>query len=147
MRRAITFACAIGVAALALGFEPALAAEPQPGLWEIHKSFARGGTSTQRPVRTRCISAEQAGQFAQLPSREVKVGPAVCKSFAVDKTDNGTTWATLCPSLPFRFAASYVGDTPQHYIWMFRREIMLAGQPIATSTVTIEGRRIGECPK
>ena len=145
MRWAITFACGIGVATLTLNFAPTLAAEPQPGLWEIHKSFS--GTSTPRPVRTRCISAEQASHFAELPSREVRVGPALCKSFELDKTDNGTTWTTLCPSLPFRFAASYVGDTPQHYIWMFRREIMLAGQPIASSTVTIEGKRIGECPK
>jgi hypothetical protein len=147
MSRAIAFACTVGIATVGFNFEPALAAEPQPGLWEIHKTYDSGGTSKKRPVKTWCMSAERAAHFSQLPSREVTVGPGVCKSFELSKTDNGTTWTTQCPSLPFRMAASYVGDTPQHYVWTFRREIIVAGQRLATSTVTIEGKRIGECPK
>jgi hypothetical protein len=145
MRRAITFACDIAVATLTFNFAPALAAEPQPGLWEIHQTVEPDGTA--RPTRTRCIDAEQASQFAELPSREATVGLATCKSVDLHKTDNGMTWTTQCPPLPLRIAASYLVDTPQHYTLRFRREMLVHGQVLASSTVTIEGRRIGECPK
>ena len=135
------------VALALLPWLPARAAEPQPGLWEIHRTIEGGGTSTVRPTRTRCVTAAQVSQFAQMASHEVTVGPATCQNLDLHQTETGMTWTTQCPTLPVRIAASYVVDSPQHYIWTFRRDIIVAGHVLATSTVTIDGRRIGECPK
>lgn len=148
MRWVTAFACGLGCATVGLGFAPALAVEPEPGLWEVQKSVARAGASELRPLRTRCISAEQASRLAQPPAPNVTaIGAATCKTFDLHKTNTGITWTTQCPSLAFRLIASYVGDTSQHYVWTFRRETVLVGQVLASSTVTIEGKRVGECPK
>jgi hypothetical protein len=145
-RRSLSLIAASVPFALLTSF-PARAADPQPGLWEIHKTIESRGASTARPTRTRCMTAEQVSQFAQLGSREFSVGQATCTSVYLSKTDGGVTWITQCPPLPLRIAASYTSDSPQHYVLTFRREIIVAGHVLASGGFTIEGKRIGECPK
>ena len=126
---------------------PGLAADaPEPGLWQTTSKSERNGVVRVRPTRTRCISPEQSRDFAARTTRDFNSSLASCQTVDPRKTDNGMKWLLVCTgALPVSGVASYAFDSPEHYLATVQTRVQLLGVNVQ-STLTIEGKRIGECP-
>ena len=132
-------------AALLLASRAARAAEPQPGWWEV--KVRTGSPAGQREtVNTSCVTPEHTKNIA------TGFGPAENPSTACKRTSynwDGTkiTLQVQCqmPNSTSVGDMVYVFDTPTHYTATMTNKISLRGQNIV-STMTMEGRRLGECP-
>jgi len=136
-------------AALLLAFilvSDARAAEPQPGLWEV--KIRTGGPSAPREqVNTDCVTPEHTKNIA------TGFGPAENPGSSCTRANykwDGTkiTYQIQCkmPNSTSEGDVTYIFDTPTHYTATMTNKISVRGQNIV-STMTMEGRRLGECPK
>ena len=143
---------ATGAVGLALTVAPVGAADLQPGLWELSSKSDRDGVIAQRPLRKQCITPDKAKQVTEqvsraLPKNEFGNRGANCKIIDLKTTDQEVTWRTECSGFfPAEQTGRYVVDSPQHVTSEVHSSVKLA-QKTLSSTVTTEGRRIGECPK
>lgn len=146
-RRLIQLACS-SAAVLGLTASIAIAADvPQPGLWQVASKTERRGAAKEQPVRTFCMTPEKARNFSESFVRDFNTATGSCKSIDPHKTDTGMNWSIQCgPEMPLKATATYALDGPQRYVATIRSEATFAGRTLI-STRTIEGRRIGECPK
>ena len=137
-----------GAAALLCFAGAAHAADaPEPGLWEITTRSERNGVAREPRTRTHCIMPDRAPDFmSRAEANFAKVlGP--CTSIDRRKTENGSSWRIQCSAeLPIQADASYAFQSAQHYVATLRSRLTLPGET-ANSTITVEGKRIGECPK
>jgi uncharacterized protein DUF3617 len=134
---------------LAISSLPTRAVELQPGLWEVSGKKESNGVITQRPTRTQCITPEKAKEVSSRTSIELSVsrGGESCKTVDSKKTDTGITWRMQCAGLiTAEQTGSVVLDSPHHYTILFKTTATV-GRRTLTSTLTTEGRRIGECPQ
>ena len=128
---------------------PANAVDLQPGLWEVSGKSERGGVITPRATRTKCITPEKAKDISSRTSIEFSLsrGSESCKTVDSQKTANGMTWRLQCAGLiTAEQTGSFVFDSPQHYTILLKTTAT-TGRRTLTSTLTVEGRRIGECPR
>jgi type II secretory ATPase GspE/PulE/Tfp pilus assembly ATPase PilB-like protein len=138
-----------GVTSPGLAAMPAQAVELQPGLWEVTSKSERDGVIKQRPTKTDCITPEKAKEASRRTSIELGIsrGSESCKVVGTQKTDNGMTWRMQCVGpISGEQTGSYVIHSPQHYTAV-ANTITTAGRRALTSTLTVEGRRTGECPQ
>jgi hypothetical protein len=131
---------------LAFIFVPyARAVEPRPGLWEV--KIRTGGPSDPREtVNTSCVTPEHTKNIA------TGFGPAEQPGSSCTQANykwDGTkiTYQIQCkmPNSTSEGDVTYVFDTPTHYTATMKNKISVRGQNIV-STITMEGRRLGECP-
>jgi hypothetical protein len=154
MRRILLIAC---IVASSLALSEAVAIEMQPGLWVLTSKSERGGVGQTNPTKVRCISAEESKSAASRTSVALTVratallndrfGKDACKIIESKKTDDGASWLMRCNGIT---TAEQEGglkfDSPRHYTSSIRTTVSFQGKT-ATSTLTSEGRRTGECPK
>jgi hypothetical protein len=141
---------AAGVFAVVMLFAvSARAIDLQAGLWEISTKHERDGVTIPAPMRTKCIAPEQAKIISEraFPPAEFNRQGRTCKVSDLHKTDKEMTWRIECSGLfPAEQTGRYVVDSPQHYMSELKSSVKLPTKTLS-STVTNEGRRIGECPK
>ncbi len=136
-------------AALLLAFilvPDARAAEPQPGLWEV-KIKTGGPSAPHEQVNTSCVTPEHTKNIA------TGFGPADTPGTSCTQANykwDGTriTYQIQCkmPNSTSEGDVTYVFDTPTRYTATMKNKISVRGQSIVT-TMTMEGRRVGDCPK
>lgn len=134
---------------LVMAAVPAVAVEMQPGLWEVSSKSERDGVVTTRPTKTQCITPEKAKEASGRTSIEFSIsrGSETCKIVDSQKTDKGMNWRMQCAGpIPAEQTGSSLFDSPQHYTTITKTTATAARKTL-TSTMTVEGRRIGECPK
>lgn len=135
--------------ALALAIGGAQAADrPQPGLWEVITKHERAGVGKTDPLKQRCITAEQAKSFG---SREaIPAGDRngmTCKLADWQAHPDGTSWRIACSgAMTAEQTGRYVFDSAQHFTATMTTTVSTPGRE-RVSVLTIESRRIGECPK
>jgi hypothetical protein len=140
---------AASVVLIVLGGRPSAADGPQPGLWKITTRSQMAGAPVRESSRTACLSAEAGADPYRLVLGDSKPQPG-CEQFHELKADT-LSWRTECSGgRGISGQGSMLFDTPQHGSGsetvtksvggMGLRE----GQTVAM-TVTIEGRRIGDC--
>jgi len=136
-----------GATSLGLTAVPAKAVELQPGLWEMTSKTERAGVVKARPTKTRCITPEQVKAFVDRAPYQKTGTDQSCKSADLKQAGDKMSWRIQCTGkLPMETNASYTFDNPQHDTALFRTTVTIMGKT-ASSTLTVEGRRIGECPK
>jgi hypothetical protein len=150
-------ACGAFVAALGIVLivPPTHAAQPQPGQWRVvTKTTIAGlppgvpaGMGAQEHTQTQCITPEQAkdpGKNWQRP--DAPRGNQNCTNknawngnvLTIDSTCAGNPPATVKGTITF--------DSPTHYKGVMNSASSGGGMAMQV-TVTMEGQRIGECPK
>lgn len=123
------------------------AAEPRPGLWKIVAVSERNGMTVGERRADTCLTAEQAKSLT-----EIQLDPAFdpkqdCKTVDTQRLGNSLTWRIQCSgSIPIETAALYVFDSPEHYSAVITTTLMIVRRPL-TSTLRIEGQRVGECQR
>jgi hypothetical protein len=151
----LRFWCSVIVALLVSPFAQAL--ELQPGLWEIASKSERDGISRSLPTRSQCLTPEKAKRASSRSVSEIsslvgeKLGSKertkTCKVESSERTDAELNWQIRCPG---QVQAEQIGkiryDNPRHYTTILTIR-MTVGLRTLSSTVTMEGRRTGECPR
>jgi len=142
---------AFGLAVVfAIGGGAARAADrPQPGLWEVITKHERGGVGKTEPAKQRCITAEQAKNFGSrdtVPVANSRNG-MTCKLADWQANADGVSWRIACSgAMTAEQSGRYVFDAAQHFTTTMTTTVSTPGRE-RVSVLTIESRRIGECPK
>jgi len=135
------------VALLILTALAAHAADPQPGLWQVTVKSAAPGGQVREHVSTSCVTPEQTKNL------QSGFGPPEnpnmpCKRTSFERQGNRVTYHVQCTmqSATSEGDGTFIFDTPTHYSATVTNRIAMQGQTITTTT-TMEGRRVGECPR
>lgn len=126
---------------------PTRAADPEPGLWQVTaKSSAAGGPAREH-TSTSCITPEQTKNL------QSGFGPPEnpnmpCKRTSFQRQGDRVTYHVQCTmqGATSEGDGTFIFDTPTHYTATVTNRIAMQGQTITTTT-TMEGRRVGECPR
>ena len=124
----------------------ARAAEPHPGWWEV-KIKSAGPSGPHEVVNNYCIRPEHTKNIATGFSPAENPGTS-CTQVNYKWDGTRLTYQIQCkmPNSTSEGDVIYVFDTPTHYTATMTNKISVRGQSIVT-TMTMEGRRVGECPK
>jgi hypothetical protein len=135
----------------------AAAVEMQPGLWELTTKVDRDGVGATRPLRARCVTAENANAARTATALDIgtgfrtTLGPSVGKeNCKLIDAKNGTdlmTWRLQCTgstSAQREFTARF--DSPRHYVMVTKTSVTV-GNKTVTVISTTEGQYKGECPR
>ena len=135
------------VALLILTALAAQAADPQPGLWQVTVKSAAPGGQVREHVSTSCVTPEQTKNL------QSGFGPPEnpnmpCKRTSFERQGNRVTYHMQCTMQggTSESDGTFIFDTPTHYSATVTNRIAMQGQTITTTT-TMEGRRVGECPR
>jgi uncharacterized protein DUF3617 len=133
----------LGIAAAPL---PAAADGIEPGLWQITETIIMNGNRTPSQMRTRCLSAEQAGDTAATFSPEYRTVNSDCERAEFSSTASRLKWRMLCKGqLDMDVSGDFTFDTPKHYSAKIESKGSVAGQTMVETSVTIDGEHLGEC--
>jgi hypothetical protein len=142
------FALAVALASLTLG--QAQAAQPQPGQWKVttKMTFTGGppGMGPEERTQLQCITPEQAKDPRSAFAEATNSGGQNCTT----KRDwNGSvlSFETTCRSETQSTKGSMTFDTPTHYRGVMNTSAPAGGGASMQLTVTMEGQRVGECPR
>lgn len=119
----------------------------RPGQWRITTRVLMNGTTMPAEVKTRCLTAEQAGDPARTFSPEVAAVNTACERLD-QKLDRGRlTWRMRCRGqIDIDVEGEFNFDSPERYIATVRTKAFMAGRPVADSSAAIEGVHAGPCP-
>jgi hypothetical protein len=133
----------LGIAAAPL---PAAVDGIEPGLWQITETIIMNGNRTPSQMRTRCLSAEQAGDTAATFSPEYRTVNSDCERAEFSSTTSRLKWRMLCKGqLDMDVSGAFTFDTPKHYSAKIESKGSVAGQTMVETSVTIDGEHLGEC--
>lgn len=133
-------------AALWLGGAPARADGIAPGLWKITETIIMNGAASAPQVKTRCLSAEQAGDTAKTFSPEYRTVNSECERTEYASTATKLKWRMECKGqMDMDVAGDFTFDTTSHYTATISSKGSMAGQQVINTSVAIEGEQIGEC--
>jgi Protein of unknown function (DUF3617) len=125
---------------------PALADGIEPGLWQITETIIMNGNRTPSQMRTRCLSAEQAGDTAATFSPEYRTVNSDCERAEFSSTASRLKWRMLCKGqLDMDVSGDFTFDTPKHYSAKIESKGSVAGRTMVETSVTIDGEHLGEC--
>jgi hypothetical protein len=140
---ATTHALALLCAAATL---PAAADGIEPGLWQITETIIMNGNRTPSQTKTRCLSAEQAGDTATTFSPEYRTVNSDCERAEFSSTASRLKWRMLCKGqLDMDVSGDFAFDTPKHYSAKIESKGSVAGRTMVETSVTIDGEHLGEC--
>ena len=140
------FAASLAFAAVLLFTPDARAAEPQPGWWEV-KIKSMGPSGPHEVVNNNCVTPEH--------TKNIATGFSPVENPGTSCTQVNYKWDGTRLSFQIRCDIQgsksegemvYVFDTPTHYTATMTNKISVRGQSIVT-TMTMEGRRVADCPK
>lgn len=117
----------------------------QAGQWQITGKRERNGVVSERPPVTRCITAEEARNIPKQPAGTTQ--GATCQPADYKESGKTASWRMHCTG-PFTLdtTANYSVPDPQHYSATFVTTIIVNGKS-TSSTLTLQGIRLAECPK
>jgi hypothetical protein len=125
---------------------PAAADGIEPGLWQITETIIMNGSRTPSQMRTRCLSAEQAGDTAATFSPEYRTVNSDCERAEFSSTASRLKWRMLCKGqLDMDVSGDFTFDTPKHYSAKIESKGSVAGRTMVETSVTIDGEHMGEC--
>jgi hypothetical protein len=125
---------------------PAVADGIEPGLWQITETIIMNGNRTPSQMRTRCLSAEQAGDTAATFSPEYRTVNSDCERAEFSSTASRLKWRMLCKGqLDMDVSGDFSFDTPKHYSAKIESKGSVAGRTMVETSVTIDGEHMGEC--
>jgi Protein of unknown function (DUF3617) len=125
---------------------PAVADGISPGLWQVTETVVMNGAASAPQVRTRCLSAEQAGDTAATFSPEYRTVNSDCERAEFQSTASNLKWRMLCKGqMDMDVSGDFTFDTPKHYTATIRSKGSMAGREFVNTSVAIVGEHLGEC--
>jgi hypothetical protein len=125
---------------------PAAADGIEPGLWQITETIVMNGNPMPSQTRTRCLSAEQAGDTAKTFSPEYRTVNSDCERAEFLSTASRLKWRMLCKGqLDMDVSGDFTFDTPKHYTAKIESKGSMGGRTMVETSVAIDGEHLGEC--
>jgi hypothetical protein len=125
---------------------PAMADGMSPGLWQVTETVTMNGRATAPQVRTRCLSAEQAGDTAATFTPEYRTPNPNCERAEFESTASKLRWRMLCKGqMEMDVSGDFIFDTPKHYTATIQSKGTMGGREVVNTSVAIEGEHQGEC--
>jgi hypothetical protein len=142
-------AMVLGMALLAasgLGAGSAAADGIAPGEWKLTETVVMNGNKTPSQVRTRCLSAEQAGDTATTFSPEYRTVNSGCERVEFNSTAKALRWRMKCTGqMDMDVSGDFTFDNPKHYTATIISKGAMGGREFVNTSVAIEGEHIGDC--
>ena len=137
---------ALVIAALIASATLAGAADgPRPGMWKVTTRVNREGTTSEPNSQTNCVTAAQMkdpGQSLMPPD----TADEKCTRTHYEWTGAKLNWRMQCSGkMAMSGGGDIVFDTPEHYRGKITTTGSINGHDF-TSTIMLEGERVGECP-
>ena len=137
---------ATGLAAFCVMISHAAADGIAPGEWRLTETVVMNGNRTPPQTRTRCLSAEQAGNPAATFSPEYRTVNSDCERVEFNSTATALRWRMKCTGqMDMDVAGDFTFDTPTHYTAIITSRGAMAGREFVNSSVAIEGEHVGDC--
>jgi hypothetical protein len=134
------------VAFLCAAASPAVADGISPGLWQVTETVVMNGAATPAQVRTRCLSAEQAGDTAATFTPEYRAASPNCERSEFQSTASKLKWRMLCKGqMEMDVSGDFTFDTPKHYSATIQSKGTMGGREVVNTSVAIQGEHLGEC--
>jgi Protein of unknown function (DUF3617) len=97
-------------------------------------------------TRTRCLSAEQAGDTATTFSPEYRTVNSGCERVEFKSTATELRWRMKCTGqMNMDVSGEFTFDTPKHYSAKIVSKGAMGGQELVNTSVSIEAEHIGDC--
>jgi hypothetical protein len=142
----------VSVTACAIAFLGALAGLPaaadgiSPGLWQLTETVIMNGAASAPQVRTRCLSAEQAGDTGATFTPEYRNVNSNCERAEFQSTASKLKWRMVCKGqMDMDVSGDFTFDTPKHYTATIQSKGSMAGREFVNTSVAIVGEHLGEC--
>ncbi len=117
-----------------------------PGMWKITETVIMNGATSPPQVKTRCLSAEQAGDTAKTFSPEYRTVNSACERTEYLSTATNLKWRMECKGqMDMDVAGDFIFDTTSHYTATISSKGSIAGRQLIETNVAIEGEQVGEC--
>jgi Protein of unknown function (DUF3617) len=137
---------ALALVCAALAPLPAVADGIEPGLWQITETVIMNGNRTPSQTKTRCLSAEQAGDTAKTFSPEYRTVNSDCERAEFSSTAERLRWRLLCKGqLDMDVSGDFNFDTPKHYSAKIASKGSMGGRTMVETSVDIVAEHLGEC--
>jgi len=125
---------------------PAFADGISPGLWQVTETVVMNGNASTPQVKTKCLSADQAGDTAKTFSPEYRTVNSDCERAEFESTASKLKWRMLCKGqLDMDVSGDFTFDTSKHYTAKIQSKGSMAGRTMVETSVAIEGEHLGEC--
>jgi hypothetical protein len=137
---------AVLIAGGSLGAGNAVADGIAAGEWKLTETMVMNGNKTPPQSRTRCLSAEQAGDTATTFSPEYRTVNSGCERVEFKSTATALRWRMKCTGqMDMDVSGDFTFDTPKHYTATIVSKGAMLGREFVNTSVSIEGEHIGEC--
>jgi Protein of unknown function (DUF3617) len=140
-------ATVIGLALLCcVGAGAAAADGIAPGEWKLTETVVMNGNKTPSQTRSRCLSAEQAGDTATTFSPEYRTINSGCERVEFNSTATALRWRMVCTGqMDMDVSGDFSFDTPKHYTATIISKGAIGGKEFVNTRVAIEGEHVGDC--
>jgi hypothetical protein len=136
----------LGTAACCIGATFAAADGIAPGEWKLTETVIMNGQATPTQTRTRCLSAEQAGDTAATFTPEYGAVNSGCSRVEFKSTATALSWRMQCTGqMEMDVKGDFSFDNPKHYSARIVSKGAVGGREFVNSSVSIEGEHVGEC--
>ena len=118
----------------------------QPGLWKITTVVVNNGMTLPPQTKSRCLTAEQAGDLAETFSPQFGGMNTTCERTQYSKTEQKLTWRLECRGqFNMDTVAEFTFFSPLRYTAAISTKGWVGNQQVADSQVTLEGEYAGAC--
>lgn len=118
----------------------------KPGLWKITTVMINNGMKVPPQVNTRCLTAEQAGNLAEMFSPRFGGVNSVCERTAHEQSSRKMSWQLQCKGqMNMDVAGEFWFDSSTHYTATIATKGSMAGRQIFNSISALEGEYVGAC--
>ncbi len=119
----------------------------KPGLWKITTVMINNGIKVPPQINTRCLTAEQAGNMAEMFSPRFGGVNSQCEKTAQEQSSKKMTWHLQCKGqMDMDVAGEFWFDSSIHYTATITTKGWMAGRQIFNSISALEGEYAGACP-
>lgn len=147
----LVFSCraAIFSAFLATIFAPAAHAEGlEAGLWKTINTPEIDGMTGPPRESARCLTAEAVGDLERTFSPIARTTNSTCERVVHESTPQRLRWQLICTGqLDMDVAGDFVFERPDRYTATVLAKTAMLGKQLQTVRTTIEGQRVGDCPR
>ena len=113
---------------------------------QLTETVTMNGAPATPQVRTRCLSAEQAGDTAATFTPEYRNASSNCDRSEFQSTASKLKWRMLCKGqMDMDVAAVFDFDSPRHYTAIILTRGYMAGALTNDVKTELEGEHLGAC--
>jgi hypothetical protein len=132
---------------ISLGIAQRADAAPKPGLWKVVTHISRNGATSPPDTHTSCVTADQMKDPGKTIMPQQSSANEKCNRTHYEWTGSKLSWQIQCTGpLAMKGGGNILFDTPEHYVGKITSVGAINGQGF-TSTILLEGQRVGDCPK